>query len=240
MRWVDRRQYPAFGLDVSQRPTQINRLLKVKVRERVFNFGHCTDPTWCGCSTSIRFCTQNPENEKPLPVLSTRQRLLTKAGRDTQPALNMTRRIECTDYAANCIALGQEEKPQAFTRCGRRVRKSMSMKCTQPRLAELRPRCVRRKSKCAVPKREQKFCCCAATEAARRRVTSSADVTAWVEPSGRDNKKTVPMAAPGRVAPQIWTRRENVSPDRPACRFLRYRMRMDTRVRPPQLAVGVF
>jgi hypothetical protein len=33
------------------------------------------------------------------------------------------------------------------------------MKCTQPRQSKLRPRSARRKSKCVVPMKEQKFCC---------------------------------------------------------------------------------
>jgi hypothetical protein len=37
---IDRGQYPAFRSDVPERPTQINRLLRVKFGERLFDVSH--------------------------------------------------------------------------------------------------------------------------------------------------------------------------------------------------------
>jgi hypothetical protein len=37
---VDRRQYPTFCLDVPERPTQVNRLLKVEIGKGVLRVGH--------------------------------------------------------------------------------------------------------------------------------------------------------------------------------------------------------
>jgi hypothetical protein len=46
MRWADRGQYPALGRDVAERPTQVNRLLKVKVDKSVFDVVHIFFSSW--------------------------------------------------------------------------------------------------------------------------------------------------------------------------------------------------